>query len=541
MCLFAASRKMPVFTFLLLMIASLVTAQQVIQLYPGKAPGSESWTWQEKDNNDNMFKTRVVYNVAQPTLTAYLPPASAANGTAVIIAPGGAFHTLSIESEGTEVAKWLNAKGVAAFVLKYRLVHSLTNDPVAELLKKMGDFKKLDEENDSVVTMAIADGLKAVAYVRTHAAEYNISPKRIGFMGFSAGGTVTMGAVFNSTAADRPDFAAPVYPYITALKNQAIPPDAPPLFICAATDDQLGLASHSTNLYNAWIAAKKPAELHMYAKGGHGFGMRKNDIPTDTWIDRFGDWLEEQGLLWPVHPTGWMANVTPKQVKQWQKEGEERVKNDWPDIGHFAADNKQLVPPKKGEQRVVFMGNSITIGWKNIDSAFFATHGYINRGISGQTTPQMLLRFRPDVIDLKPAVVVILAGTNDIAGNTGPATLESILGNISSMAQLAKASGIKVVLSSVLPVYDYPWKPGLQPAEKIFTLNKMIKAFADKNDCIYLDYFTPMSDERKGLKAGLGDDGVHPNLAGYKIMEPLVERAIAAALDVQKSKVKSKK
>ena len=526
----APSKKvlMPVLFFAV--IFSSVQAQTVIQLYPGKAPGTQNWNWQEKDNNENMYKTRVVYNVVQPTLTAYLPPASAANGTAVIIAPGGAFHTLSIESEGIDVARWLNAKGVAAFVLKYRLVHSLTNDPVAELMKKMSDFKKLDEENDSVVTMAISDGLQAVAYVRSHAGEYNVSPKRIGFMGFSAGGTVAMGTVFNSAAADRPDFAAPIYPYMNALKNQTIPADAPPLFICAATNDQLGLAPHSVNLYSAWIAAKKPAELHMYAKGGHGFGMRKTDIPTDTWIDRFGDWLEQQGLLWPVNPTGWMATVTPQQVKHSQKEEEERVKNDWPNIREFAAENKQLPSIKKGGQRVVFMGNSITIAWKNIDSAFFARHGYIDRGISGQTTPQMLLRFRPDVIDLKPAVVVILAGTNDIAGNTGPATLESILGNISSMAQLAKASGIRVVLSSVLPVFDYPWKPGLQPAPKIVALNKMIKDFANKNGCIYLDYFSAMADERNGLRAGLGDDGVHPNMAGYKIMEPLVERAIAMAL-----------
>lgn len=283
--------------FVLLLLSTTVNAQQVIQLYSGKPPGSENWNWQEGDNNKNMFNTRVVYNVVQPTLTAYLPDAALANGTAVIIAPGGAFHTLSIESEGIDVAKWLNAKGVAAFVLKYRVVHSVTDDPVAELMKKMGDFKKLDEENDSVVTMAIADGLKAIEFVRTHAAGYNINPKRIGFMGFSAGGTLTMGTVFNATTASRPDFAAPIYPYINALKNQTIPADAPPLFICAASDDQLGLATHSTNLYNAWIGAKKEAELHMYLKGGHGFGMRKQGLPTDTWIERFADWMNLKGLL----------------------------------------------------------------------------------------------------------------------------------------------------------------------------------------------------------------------------------------------------
>ena len=229
-------------------------------------------------------------------------------------------------------------------------------------------------------------------------------------------------------------------------------------------------------------------------------------------------------------PDSFMATVTPKQLKQWKKDGEERMKNDWAFLNRYKEDNKKLTAPKKGEQRVVFMGNSITEGWKNIDSAFFTNHSYIDRGISGQTTPQMLLRFRQDVINLKPAVVVILAGTNDIAGNTGPATLESIMDNIISMAALAKAGNIKVVLSSVLPVFDYPWKPGLQPAEKIVTLNKMIKDYATKNGFVYLDYFSSMADERKGLKSNLGDDGVHPNLTGYKIMEPLAQKAIAEAL-----------
>jgi len=203
---------------------------------------------------------------------------------------------------------------------------------------------------------------------------------------------------------------------------------------------------------------------------------------------------------------------------------------DWANFGRYRADNEKLAPPAKGENRVVFMGNSITDGWVYVDSVFFAGKPYIGRGISGQTTPQMLVRFRADVIALKPAVVVILAGTNDIAGNTGPSTLEMIMDNIISMSELAKANGIKVVLSSVLPAYDYPWKPGLEPANKIISLNKMIKDYAGKSGCIYLDYFTPMVDERNGLKAAYSEDGVHPNLAGYKIMEPLAEKAIADAL-----------
>ena len=177
------------------------------------------------------------------------------------------------------------------------------------------------------------------------------------------------------------------------------------------------------------------------------------------------------------------------------------------------------------------MGNSITEGWKNADSAFFADEkNYIDRGISGQTTPQMVLRFRQDVIDLKPAVVVILAGINDIAQNTGPMTLDQTFGNIVSMCELAKANNIRVVISSVLPAYDFPWHPGLQPAEKVMELNKMLKDYAAQNNIVYCDYFSAMKDERNGLPESLSGDGVHPKLEGYKIMEPLAEKAIAEAL-----------
>ena len=203
---------------------------------------------------------------------------------------------------------------------------------------------------------------------------------------------------------------------------------------------------------------------------------------------------------------------------------------DWANLERFRQENAKLPPPAKNEKRVVFMGNSITEGWGNLYPDFFKDKPYINRGISGQTTPQMLIRFRPDVINLEPAVVVILAGANDIAGNTGPSTLEMIADDIYSMAELAKAHGIKVVLSSVLPAYDFPWRPGLEPAPKIAALNKMIKAYALQHGCVYLDYYSAMVDERQGLKAELTYDGVHPNEAGYKVMSPLAEKAIAEAL-----------
>jgi lysophospholipase L1-like esterase len=176
------------------------------------------------------------------------------------------------------------------------------------------------------------------------------------------------------------------------------------------------------------------------------------------------------------------------------------------------------------------MGNSITEGWTRTDPGFFSGKPYINRGISGQTTPQMLIRFKPDVVNLKPSVVVILAGINDIAGNTGSSTLEMIEDNLSSMVEIAQANGVRVVLSSVLPAYDFPWRPGLEPAEKVIKLNVWIKNFAETHKCVYLDYFTPMSDEKHGMKADYSQDGVHPTMTGYKIMEPLVEEAIKKAL-----------
>jgi len=219
-----------------------------------------------------------------------------------------------------------------------------------------------------------------------------------------------------------------------------------------------------------------------------------------------------------------------KQLTEWELAQFENMKTDWPNFSRYREANQKLGFPAKDEKRVVFMGNSITDGWSDVCPEFFSGKPYINRGISGQTTPQMLVRFRPDVINLKPKVVVILAGTNDIAGNTGPSTLEMIEDNIASMCELAKMNGIKVVLSSVLPAFQYPWFPEQKPAEKIVALNKWIKAYAEKNGFIYLDYFTPMADEHNGLKKEYSEDGVHPNLAGYNVMNPLAEAAIKKAL-----------
>jgi lysophospholipase L1-like esterase len=206
-------------------------------------------------------------------------------------------------------------------------------------------------------------------------------------------------------------------------------------------------------------------------------------------------------------------------------------KFDWPGLNRYAAADAALPAPAAGENRVVFMGDSITDAWKiEGPDGSFPGKPYINRGISGQTTPQMVLRFPQDVIALKPRVVVILAGINDIAGNTGIETLEQIEGYLSSMAEMATANHIRVVFCSVTPSFDFPWRPGLTPAPKVVALNAWIKAYAAEKGHVYVDYHSAMKDERDGLPATLSKDGVHPLPAGYAIMAPLVEAGIRKAL-----------
>lgn len=204
--------------------------------------------------------------------------------------------------------------------------------------------------------------------------------------------------------------------------------------------------------------------------------------------------------------------------------------NDFADFARYRAANAALPLPAPTEQRVVFMGNSITDGWAQHFAVMFPGKPYIGRGIGGQTTPQMLLRFHADVVALKPAAVVILGGTNDIAGNTGPSTNEMIQDNLQAMTEIAQANGIRVILSSILPVYDYPWRRGLTPAPRIVAVNAWMKAYAARVGATYLDHHSAMSDERNGLRAEFGDDGVHPNEAGYRVMAALAARAIDEAL-----------
>jgi acetyl esterase/lipase len=258
---------------------------QTINLWPGVAPGSEKWTYKESSINVPGTGT-VVFGVTTPTLTAYLPDKSNATGTAVIIAPGGAFVALAMDIEGKQVAEWLNERGIAAFVLKYRI------------MEKKGEGLPKDMNWDEAAKYGIADGVQAIKLVRQHAAEWGVSPDRVVFVGFSAGAMVTSGVLLQEDGALRPNYAAPIYgaPFGVMPK---IPKTLPPVFMAWAQDDPLVL-SYVTKFYSALMEAGHKPEAHIYMAGGHGFGMRTPGATSDHWIDEFYWWLQAQGLTKPV-------------------------------------------------------------------------------------------------------------------------------------------------------------------------------------------------------------------------------------------------
>lgn len=284
------------FLLLFLLISFVLPAQEIVNL-PEEHTGEVFWSNPEKEYLSNIWQTEVVTNVSKPTMQVFRPSEENNTGTAVIIAPGGGLYALSIESEGNMVAKWLAEKGITAFVLKYHLVPT-GEDGVADITKlSMENPQKIGEEVAKVIPFSIQDGLNAIKHVRTNAEAYNVNPDKIGFMGFSAGGAVTMGVGYNYTPETRPDFLVPVYFWTNAMPVQEPKDDMPPMVIICATDDPLDLARGSVDLYTSMLQAKKPVALHMYAKGGHGFGMRKQGLPSDNWIERFYDWSVSEGLV----------------------------------------------------------------------------------------------------------------------------------------------------------------------------------------------------------------------------------------------------
>jgi acetyl esterase/lipase len=304
-----------VFTLgLLLLPATLLRAQSqagihlVIPLYPGVAPGSENWKQQERqtevsDSHDSKFIT--ITNVVQPTLTVFRPDPAKTNGTAVVVCPGGAYALLAWDYEGVDVARWLAERGITAFVLKYRLMETPDNPAklesfFANTFKRVpGDFESTMRPAEVVRQLAIEDGRQAIRLIRGRAAEFGINPDHIGIMGFSAGGGLTMGVADRYDAQSKPNFAAPIYGL--DFDRDPLPPDAPSLFIVATQGDASVPIEQSIRIFQRWTEAHHPAELHIYEKGSHGFGMRHFDLPLDHWPEDFERWLDSQGLLGSTH------------------------------------------------------------------------------------------------------------------------------------------------------------------------------------------------------------------------------------------------
>ena len=279
--------------FSFFLIVQIGLAQEFIEI-PYEKSKTVKWENEERQYFSDIWNTEVVTNVSVPTLQVFQPEKP--NGTSVIIAPGGALYAHSINSEGRNVAKWLADKGITAFVLKYRLVPT-GKDAVQEVSDDgKNNPARIAERVAPVLPLSVADGLSAISYVRQNAEKYQLDPNKIGFMGFSAGGAVTMGVAYNYTEANRPNFIVPVYAWTSAYPVQEAPENAPDLLVICASDDPLGLAPGSIEIYNSWLKAGYIPELHMYAKGGHGFGMKKQGLPSDNWIQRFYDWSVAQGI-----------------------------------------------------------------------------------------------------------------------------------------------------------------------------------------------------------------------------------------------------
>ena len=284
-------RSMKMIFLLTVLLTSLqLFAQQVVSLYPGTAPGSENWHWEEKEffvktpMNANVF-----YNVTKPTLTVYLPDKASANGTAVLLIPGGGFRMVNMEHEGSKLAKELIAKGYTAFVLKYRVERSLSNDPFNELRQAMSD-STWRNSHESIIELALSDVKIAMKHLREHAGKYGIQPGKIGIAGFSAGGTLALRLAINEAAEARPDFVALIYSLFNPGKT-SISANVPPAFIASASDDKQAPSMNSITMYNNWMKANENTELHIYATGGHGLKAGN----AASWINRFMEWMKLNG------------------------------------------------------------------------------------------------------------------------------------------------------------------------------------------------------------------------------------------------------
>lgn len=442
-------------------------------------------------------------NEDNPMMTVFaVDPMVQSTGTAVVLLPG----SISNKTDNSKIAEWLSTKGVTSFLI---------------------DYGPLNEKNSGIMTMAKADGLSAIAYLRNHAADYKLLSNHIGLLGFSDAGHAAASIALDHNTNSFPDFVGIINPHFSKSALNDFQSTSPPLFIAAAANASEAKGLKDVDLYKDLSHTGQSTEFHLYAKENNFLF----DTASGSWNNCFANWLKEEGFLTPLSQEETPAKKTAEGWANLKKYYDNLIYTDWPWLSKYKDANANLIASGQKENKVVFLGNSITENWYNIDSAFFKRNNYIGRGIGGQVSGQMLVRFREDVINLHPKIVVILAGTNDIAENRGPITIENSFGDIVSMVELARVNGIKPILCSVLPASDFPWHHGLNPAPKIIQLNKMLKEYANKNHISYVDYWSAMVNGKDGLKAKWAQDGfVHPNLIGYKVMEPLVKAAIDKAL-----------
>lgn len=350
-----------------------------------------------------------------------------------------------------------------------------------------------------------ADVVRAFDYLQAHAAEYHIRKEKLGLLALD--GSVPTGAATAPFA-----FIGLIDP-VTLPKRKA---SSAPVFLAASPDQSADVLRY----YNK--AARSGAHIDLHLEGP----TMPDGAKSTEWID----WLGSLGYLKPLSEDKTEALKKKEAWDNLAKYYDDKLHKDWASLTRYEDDNAKLGAPATGEQRVVFMGDSITDSWINDDPDFFKTNKYIDRGIGGQTTPQMVVRFREDVVNLHPRVVIILAGINDIAENTGPSKIENVAGNIFTMCEIATVHGCKPILCSVLPTIGFPWHPGIDPIPPILKLNALLQDYARAHHLLYVDYYSALVAGDKGMQKDRAKDGLHPNLAGYKVMEPLAKAAIDKAL-----------
>ncbi|MCP5144769.1 MAG: alpha/beta hydrolase fold domain-containing protein [Gammaproteobacteria bacterium] len=540
---------------------------ETIDLWPGAPPGAAGYAAQTLPAD---WPVVFIRNTERPALHVFKP--AKPNGKAVLVIPGGAYQFVSIANEGVDVAAKMNATGITVFVLTYRLPGEgwdrRTDVPLQDAQRAMRVIRAraaqygIDADALAVIGFSAGGHLAATLATRYRDDVYtpvdlidvqSTRPIGVGLIY----PVVTMDARWTHELSRDLLLGKPATDDAVAYASaeQHISADTPPIFIVHAMDDKAVPVENSLHLIDALRVAGRPVEAHLLQEGGHAFGVGWPDSSGAFWIDQFNAWWQALEVPSPaaagivdepcpaplLPPPAFTKRVSDMflepgtvtaedfsalgrdpAIADFNKLNRERAAQDWPGLCRYRAANKDVIASGK-QVRVVFMGDSITENWALADPSFFS-NGIIGRGISAQTTAQMVLRFHSDVIELKPQAVQIMAGTNDIAGNTGPQRLQDVQNNIMAMAEMARSNGIKVMLASIPPAAAFPWQQAIDPRPFIKTLNAWLQSYAREQGFEYVDYYASLAGANNELRADIGNDGVHPNRRGYAIMRGIAEQ-----------------